>query len=163
MRWPGGSRRLGGPYFRSPLGGPHASFGACSPLPPEAPPASFGARSARPSEALPFLRGARVPVFLLALALGAALGAATTRGEKTQLVRIGDVVLFAPLLVVAGGLLMAGGGGGGAGAPRTLLGAALVLVGAGTATFNAVNYRAEAEKKAAAVAAPEGEIDRRAN
>jgi hypothetical protein len=90
--------------------------------------------------------GTKVALFLALALAGLVAGWLSTSGEKTQLVRVLDVVLFAPLLAVAGGLLLRHGLRGG-GRGRVLLGAALgaalVIVGFSTAAYNARNFWAE--------------------
>jgi uncharacterized membrane protein len=79
-------------------------------------------------------------VLLALLVLGLVLGWVSTSGAKTQMVRIIDVVILGPVMIVAGGIVMQRER---AGPGARVLGAVLVLFGAATIAYNARNFAHE--------------------
>jgi predicted membrane protein len=74
-------------------------------------------------------------VLILVLLLGLLLGLLTTRGSKSQWIRLADVFIFGPILILAGFLI-----------PNKILAILLVLFGSSTMTYNLYNYMVQRNK-----------------
>lgn len=71
-------------------------------------------------------------VLILFLLLGLLLGLLTTRGRKSQWIRLADVFIYGPILILCGFLM-----------PNKILAILLVLFGSSTITYNLYNYLAQ--------------------
>lgn len=72
-------------------------------------------------------------IAVAAIIVGFIVGFMSTSGSKSQYVRIGDILIFGPIIIYAG-LSLKG---------RPLLSLVLVIIGASTMTYNYKNYREE--------------------
>lgn len=77
-------------------------------------------------------------VLILILLLGLLLGWLSTSGSKTQWIRLADVFIYGPLLILAGFWM-----------PVWWMSLILVFIGASTMAYNFHNYLTEARKETA--------------
>lgn len=68
-------------------------------------------------------------ILILILLLGLLLGFLTTRGSKSQWIRLADVFIYGPILILCGFFM-----------PNKILAILLVLIGSSTISYNLHNY-----------------------